>query len=199
MAGRKSRLTFSLSLLSPCVPHVRVQVWHNCRLYNLEGSLIRCIGDLLEKVFDNNVSQRFLPQMTPEAQVELKEKIEALHKEFTEAMVSLKAQGLVPLSPPPSPGRAAAEEEEEEEDEEGVEEEEEQQSQQPAPPKAEQRPPGKYVYKDDYEEEPPEEEEGDEYGSEDEEYRPGKKKKRDSGGSAGGRARGQTKRVSRQL
>lgn len=184
------------------MPRVRVQVWHNCRLYNLEGSLIRCIGDLLEKVFDNNVTQRFLPQMTPEAQVELKTKIETLHQEFTEAMVSLKAQGLVPPSPPPSPGRAAAEEEEEEE-EDGVEEEEEQQSQQqsqqPAPPKAEQKPPGKYIYKDDYEEEPPEEEEGDEYGSEDEEYRPGKKKKRDSGGSAGGRARGQPKRVSRQL
>lgn len=177
---------------------MRVKVWHNCRLYNLEGSLIRCIGDLLEKVFDNNVTQRFLPQMTPEAQVELKEKIETLHQEFTQAMVSLKAQGLVPPSPPPSPGRAAAEEEED-----GVEEEEEQQSQQqsqqPAPPKAEQKPPGKYIYKDDYEEEPPEEEEGDEYGSEDEEYRPGKKKKRDSAGSGGGRARGQPKRVSQQL
>lgn len=65
------------------------RVWHNCRMYNQEGSMICVLCDLMESIFEHNVKERIMPQLTPEAQVELTEKAAELEKERDETMAEL--------------------------------------------------------------------------------------------------------------
>jgi hypothetical protein len=66
-AGKKKGLPFSVV---DFVAMVR-RVWHNCRLYNKPGTIVRALGDHLSRIFESNFDLRLKRHLSPEELAQL--------------------------------------------------------------------------------------------------------------------------------